>query len=346
MLMKIGDLYEKKLSSPLDAVKAFGQVITDYADKPYFSYACYQQGMILRDQGQEDKALEAFGKVKKEDKSVYRAAQAEVGKIIAKTDPARAIENYKRIVEESETPEDSAIATIGIGDVYASTKAWGKAAATYKQVYDFYHGADTNLVTGTLVKECDALMNGKQYNEAIVVAQLMQRSFPSNAMTINTMYFEASAYFALERFGQAREVLDRIITANKSDQLTEIAYYQKGDSYYFAKDYTAAIPRYDEYVAKYPKGKFVARALNMQGNACVSLQEFGKAKVKFQQVVNDYPTFEDICMTKNYLALSLDKLGDWKTAIKYYDQVIKGGQCSGKVVSFAKEQQELIIGAH
>jgi tetratricopeptide (TPR) repeat protein len=312
MLMKIGEAYAKNLDAKPDAIKTYETVVVEYANSPFFSFAAYQAGVLYRDQGNEAKALEALSLAKKEDKSVYRAAQAEIGKIYAKTNPEKALENYKQIVAESETPEDSAIATIGIGDVYATIKEWEKAAQQYKQVYEFYHGADTNLIAGALVKQDDALMNSKRYTEVIAVADIMQKTFPEHNLTINTYYFKASALFALEKYSQARAVLEDIIKLNKSEQLSEIAYYQRGDSYYFSKEYKTAIGMYDEYIKKYPKGRFAARALNMQGNCYVSMEQWDKAKAKLQQVVNDYPAFEELCVTKNYLALSLNRLGEWK----------------------------------
>ena len=170
----------------------------------------------------------------------------------------------------------------------------------------------------------------------------MQQRFPNHDLTINTIYFEASAYFALEKYSQAREVLQKIIKLNKSAQLTEIATYQIAESYYFAKDLKTSIPLYDQYVKQYPDGKFVARALYMQGNCFVTLEQFDKAKDKFGQVIAKFPDFEEICVVKNYMAFSLNRIDKWKDAVQYYQQVIKNNSCNKKTVDFAKEQLEAI----
>jgi TolA-binding protein len=119
--------------------------------------------------------------------------------------------------------------------------------------------------------------------------------------------------------------------------------YQIGETYYFAKEFEKAISEYGNYAKKYPKGQFAARAVYMQANCYVTLQEWGEAKKKFLDIVNDYPNFDEMCVAKNYLAFSLRRLDDKKGARKYYEQVIKSGHCSGEPLKFAKEQREGLL---
>lgn len=341
--LRIGDVYAEHLEKPKAAIKAYATIVEGPKEHQLFSYAAYKQGLVFKDLERDDEALEAFGLVKRENKSIYRAAQAEMGKIIAKTDPERAVENYERIVAESETPEDSAIAMIGIGDVYHGVKKWDKAAETYKKVYELYSGNDTSLIAAAIVKWADALINGKNYNDAITAARLMQERFPDHKLTINTYYFESSALLAQSKYSAARKVLRKIAELDRSKQLTELAYYQIADSYYFGKNPKAAVSHYNEYIKKYPKGKYVARALYMQGNCYFTLKDFQRAKNKFAQVVANHPNFEEICQAKNSLAFALNELGDYRKALKYYDQVIKSGRCDREAVKTAKKRSQDII---
>jgi TolA-binding protein len=355
--LKIAEIYETHLEQPRKAMETYSRMLEDYSKDRLFSYAAYRYGMLLVKLKKGDEAKEVFEKVEKKDKSIYRAAQAEIGKLLAKTDPEAAIENYRAIVAESETQEDSATAMIGIGDVYVAIKKWEDAAGAFNDVYDFYTGQDTTLLAGALVKWVDALLNAKKYKEAVEVAQIMQNRFPENSFTINTLYYEANAYFSMGKYGKAREVFGKIIESDKSEQLTEIAYYQRADAYYFAaarvknesvrrNQFLAAIRGYNEYIKKYPGGKYKPRALYMQGNAYWTLEDFPKAKVNFEKVINNYPDFGEICSAKNFLAYSLNKLDQWKAALKIYNQVRRGGGCNAKTVKFANEQAELIIGQH
>ncbi|MBD3344253.1 MAG: tetratricopeptide repeat protein [Chitinivibrionales bacterium] len=344
--LRIGEAYQKKLGNTQKAIENFSIIIEKYPESRLLSYAAYQMGTGLKEQGKDKESIEILNKVKKEDPAIYRAAQAEIGKLLAKTDPEAAVENYWRIVEESETPEDSAVAMIGIGDVYVTVKKWDKAAETFRRVYDFYHGDIAAYSAGALVKLIDALNNAKKYDKAIEYAREMQKKFPDNDFTINTIYFEAAAWFAKKNYGKAREKFKEIIESGKSAQLAEIAMYQKADCLYFNKRYHAAVKEYNEYLKKHPKGKYSASALYMQGNAYWTLEDFGNAKNKFQAIVTQYPDFQDICNARNFLAYSLDRLGKWKSAIKLYSKSIGSGRCGGNAKKFAMEQREKIRTEH
>jgi TolA-binding protein len=200
------------------------------------------------------------------------------------------------------------------------------------------------MIAGAIVKRVDALLNGKMYGEAVQSAQIMQKRFPDHPLTINTYYFESAALLAMKHFSKAREVMKKIIELNRSEQLSEIALYQIGDSYFFEQSLNAAITAYGQYHAKYPAGKFAARSLYMQGTCYISLTEpdFARAKEKYTQVVTNHPGYEDICMAKNYLAYCSNRLDDFNTALKFYNQVIATGGCDKKALDFAKEQREAI----
>jgi len=236
--------------------------------------------------------------------------------------------------------------------VYSTIQKYPEAAKAYQKVYDFYKGADTAIVAGAIVKWTDALNSSKQYREVIRVANIMQQKYPDNQYTVNTMYYEAMAYFASEDLTRASQTFQKIISLNKSEPLTEISYYQKGDCAYFRKggnqdtQMKAAIREYDEYLRKFPNGKYVPRALYMQGNAYVTLENFGEAKSKLERVVNKYPDFEEHCFAKNFYAFSLNKLEQWRAASKLYNEVIKNGKCNAKAVEFARQQLESIKTAH
>jgi tetratricopeptide (TPR) repeat protein len=358
MYLKIGEVYQKHLENNQKARDTYQKIVEKYPDDDFLSYAAYQLGMVYKSLERDKSAMNAFEKVKKEKKAIYRAAQAEIAKIIAKTDPEKAIENYKRIVRESDTPEDSARATIGIGDVYASMKKYPRAAESYKTVFDFYTGADTSLIAGAIVKWVDALFNSQQFKRAIEVADIMQKRYPDNPYTINTYYFEGTSYFSLKRYFKAREQYLEIIKQDKSPQLTEVAYYQKAESYYFAstspsisegqkaKYLKTAINEYSDYIKTYPKGQFTARAYYMQGNCYWSLEDWNNAQTKFRVVVERYPGFPDICNAKNFLAYSLNKTDRWKEAMAIYTEVKKTNACGTKEIDFAKEQYEMIVTQH
>jgi len=346
--MKIGEAYNTVLNNKEKARLAYETIVNKFPNEPmYSSYAAYQLGLILKSNGDDKAAIAALNKVKKEDASVYRAAQAEIGKIMAKTNPEAAIENYWKIVSESTAPEDSALAIIGIGDVYRSVQKWDQAAQTYGKVYGFYsNGKDTALLCGAIVNWVDALVNAKHFDEAIKAAQTMQTRFPANQYTINTVYFEAASWSQKKNYERARKKFQEIIAANKSEQLTEIAVYQQGDCYFFEKSYKTAINEYNAYLKKYPQGKYAANAYFMQANCYWYLDDFKNAAERFGIVVAKFPEFPDICNAKNLLAYSMNKNGRWKDALSYYAQVLKNSSCPANTHDFANKESEKIKTEH
>ncbi|MBD3420775.1 MAG: tetratricopeptide repeat protein [Chitinivibrionales bacterium] len=353
--LRLGETYKQELKKPQKAIQCYQTIVDEYGHSPYYPYAAYQLGMTLKEAGDEKKAVAAFDKVEREEGMVYRAAQAEIGKILAKTDPEAAIVNYEKIVAQSDAQEDSALAMLGIGDVYVSVRKWDKAAEMFDKVYSFYSGKDSSLLAGSLVKLVDAYINSKKYDKAIEASQEMQKRFPENTYTINTIYFEGSAWFAKKNYGKALEKFDQVIEKNQSEQLTEIAYYQKGDCYYFRasglngnreaqnKIFERAIRHYDTYLKKYPSGKYRANALFMQGNCYWTLQKPKESRYCFQTIVTKYPNFPDMCSTKYYLGASLKELRKDNQALVYFKQVINSGKCSKKLREQADKQREALI---
>ncbi len=345
IFLRIGEIYYGELDNADKATDAFRRVVEDYEYDPVFSFAAYRLASILSSEGKDDAAQEVYAKVKKEDASLYRAAQAEIAKIIAKTDPERAIENYRRIVEQAESPEDSALAIVGIGDVYKMVGKHANAATEFERVYSFYRGKDTTLLTGTIVKWVDVLLKDKNYGKAIEVAKVMQENYPDDQFTINAVYFEASALMAQKKYSSAYKKFLEIIELDRSEQLTEIAYFQKGDCLFFQKRYNAALSSYEEYLKNYPKGQYRPSALFMQGNAYWSKQQFKNARGKFQRIVDKHPDFQDLCSVKKSLAFCEDQVGNWRRAMKIYSELLRSG-CPADVKEFARKQQENIKTLH
>ena len=345
MYMKIAEAQADHLDQKRRAITTYERILADDDEtNRFFSFAAYRQGVVYRDLGEEAHAVAAFELVRRDDRSIYRGAQAEIGKLLARTEPERAIEHYRRIVEVSDTQEDSVISLIGIGDVYHTIRQWDEAARSYQEAYDFYTGNDTNLIAGALVKRVDALINGKRNREAIDVARTMQERFPDHPLTINTYYFESAALFALERYAAAREVMQKIVELDQNEQLTEIATYQIADSWFFTKNHVMAIQKYEEYRRRYPKGRFVARALYMQATCYISMSEpdYERARQRFQEVVGNHPGFDEMCNAKNYLAYCMDRTGDWRSALRYYREVMNDAACSARAREFAREQHEAV----
>ncbi|MFP4521213.1 MAG: tetratricopeptide repeat protein, partial [Fibrobacterota bacterium] len=156
LIFQMGVIHSSVIKKPSEAVKYFDRVINDYPGSAVQPYAAFQKGMIYQKRRDYDKALEAFELITEDNIETYRAAQGEIGRIIAMKDPEAAIENYLKIESASESVEDKAVARLGIGDVYLGQKRYDKAVESFKMVYNDYIEATDDKRAAAAVKVIDA----------------------------------------------------------------------------------------------------------------------------------------------------------------------------------------------
>lgn len=339
--MQIGSIYkeQKKFDKAIYYLKS---VVDDFPDFPMISTVAYLLGESYSKQGKDRAAIEAFELVKQEDLDIKRAADAEMGRLLGKTNPAAAIACYERIIGYSTEDAHKAVAEMGKGDIYTGMGGGNlkKAAESFHKIYDEYREASDTLRGAALVKEIDAYNQLRNYNKVIELSNAMIKEFPDNPYMINAVYFKASAFYSTDRYVQARRVFQEIIKLNKSEQITEVAYFQRADCLLFMQEYEKAISEYRIYLKKYPKGDYRAFCVYQMGNSYWQMEDFKNAKTQYQQVVNKYPGFSEVCSAKGFLGYCLDQMGDWQTARKLYRGVLKSGKCKGESRVFAQEQLE------
>jgi tetratricopeptide (TPR) repeat protein len=340
-IFQIGDTYYKDLQDYQNAVTSFDKIIGQ-EDSVYFgtvlwSPAAYQAGMAFEKLEKEKEARRSFMAVKKDDKEYYRAAQGEIGALIARNNPDSAILYYQNIINNEENVEYKTIAQMGIGDVYTKQKDWARAAKAYEIIYTEYVGATEGNRAASLVKMIDALNNNGKFQEVIRWANVMIQAFPNNQYTENAFYFKANASFSLKQYGDARLAFTEVIKNSQSDNLKEVAVFQKSDCLLFMEKYDEALREYAAFRRLYPQSEFCGTALFQEGNCYYSQAQWQPAMQKFQEVVKTYPNFSAICWARNNLAFCQNKLGYWKEARTNFTQVARGSSCEDKAKQFARK---------
>lgn len=345
---QMGSIYKDDKKDLHKAIEYLDKVVADFPSTPFFSTAAYLVGVSYSELGQDQKAISNFEKVKPDDRAVRRAADAEIGKLLSKTNPQAAIASYDRIVASAETDFERAVAEMGKGDVYAGMNPpkLAQAAESFHKIYAEYKGASDTLRGGALVKEIDAYSQLRKYDQVIRLADAMVAEFPTNPYTVNAVYFKGNAYYSSNRYAKARETFQEIIRLNTSPEITEAAYYQKADCLLFLQDYDAAVREYKQYITKYPDGKYVAISIYQIGNSYWAQEDFAKAKEQYERVVTKHPGFSEMCSAKGFLGYCLDQLGQWQKARSYYSQVLKDRQCQGEARKFAKDQLDANLVKH
>lgn len=340
---KIAEISAKDILDTASCMEYYGKVLK-MPDSFLFSAAAFQLGSVLEKQGKDDKAIETYEKVKKDDIEYFRAAQGQIGALKAKTDPEGAIKNYESIENSSDATADKVMSRMGIGDVYAAQKKYPEAVESYRIIYEKYKDAETDLRAVTLIKIIDALNNMGRQDEILNWTDRMIREFPDNKYTVNAYYFRANAYYALKRFGDARETFGEVMRKD-SGALAEIAMYQRAECLLSMKKQEESVREFRMFMDRFPKSALVANALFQMANIDWGKENYGEAKRIYQRVVSEYPDFSAICWVKNYMAFCYDKEGSWRKAKEIYNDVRERG-CDPEAKQFAKKQIESINVKH
>jgi tol-pal system protein YbgF len=108
--------------------------------------------------------------------------------------------------------------------------------------------------------------------------------------------------------GNADACIDRFrsfLQTYPSSTYAESASYWMADCFFKRGDYKIAVLRFDEVVARFPKGERAPDALYRQGEALLKLGPgYGKAAEKaFERVIQEYPTSERAAEAKKQLQL-------------------------------------------
>lgn len=111
----------------------------------------------------------------------------------------------------------------------------------------------------------------------------------SGALRAEAIYKEAFDFLNKGDYPKARERFEAFLKADPNSDFAEGAMYLIADTYYKQKDYENAILRYEELVARFPKGRRVPAALFYQAIAFRELGAPRDARVLLERVVKSYP---------------------------------------------------------
>ena len=341
---KIAEIYRENIGDTAAAIASYEKVLK-FSDTHLFSVAGYQVGLLYGKRGEDEKAVGAFEKVKKDDAQYFRAAQGEIGSIKAKTDPEVAILNYEKIEASSDDLESKTIARMGIGDIYTAQKNYVKAVESYQKIYEEYRNGDKDLRAACLIKIADVLNSAQKFDDIIVWTNRMISEFPAHKYTINAFYFKANAYYFLKKYKEARETFLTVISLDSS-ALGPVAMYQRAECLLSMGSQDQAVAEFQQFMKRYPKSDMVANAMFQIANLDWGKEKYPSAKTVYLRILSEYPDFSAVCWVKNYLAFCYDKEGSWRKAKEIYDQVRSGGGCDKDAKQFAKKQAEALNVKH
>ncbi|MBQ0039145.1 MAG: tetratricopeptide repeat protein [Treponema sp.] len=148
-----------------------------------------------------------------------------------------------------------------------------------------------------------AKTQGEKENAVLLCASVYADAGKTD-LAINSLapYIKDSSEFGVAARYRTAIMQSRMGRINESDRLfaeiqnkfpesvyAEESSYRRGELFYTAKNYSAAVTRFDEYRKKYPKGNFYESAIFYSGDSHVNLKEKDKAILDYQLLLLENP---------------------------------------------------------
>jgi tol-pal system protein YbgF len=112
------------------------------------------------------------------------------------------------------------------------------------------------------------------------------------------IYREGFDFMNRGEYARARDRFQAFLKAAPSSEFAEGAVYAIAETYYREKDYENAILKYEELVARFPKGRRVPAALLYQGLAFKELGAPKDARALLEKVVQAYPNSTEATLAR------------------------------------------------
>ena len=248
---------------------------------PYFDYALFQKGIIYSINDKPEEAAICFDKIKNtfpKSRYVDDAQFYSAQTLYEKGFYERAITAYSQLIETKPLSSYYPFSLINRGNCYNNLENYSLAIKDYHRVLDDF--------INHLAAE-DAILNLQQIHNK----EYKSAEFP--------------AYYST--FEKANP---------KSTALEDIA-FRASKNLYDGEKYPEAIHTFDQYIAKYPEGRFKTDALFFKGESYYRLKDADKALPLYQQVITSGTQWYTLKSSKRAAFLLFDKK-DYAGAIPYY----------------------------
>ncbi|QTQ15642.1 tetratricopeptide repeat protein [Treponema parvum] len=130
--------------------------------------------------------------------------------------------------------------------------------------------------------------------------------------------------------------------------LAEDALYRRGELYYAAKDYNAAVKRFEEYIRKFPSGRFYDAAMYFCAESLAALGFTDKAVLQYELFLSAMPeSAYRYAAVKNLCSL-YRQAGDYRSALAEANRLLSeyGRQAKDdKIDDQIKELERLVAGS-
>jgi len=269
-----------------------------------------------------------------------------------------AIDEFKKIVKNSEDRTVKIAALCQIGDMYQESGDYAKAAQVYSDIlrdypdsiysdymqyqlgltflksdnYDAavmaFQSLKNNFPNSKLLDDASyalglAYFQREDYASSKEIFETFQNEFRDSSLRPQAMYLLGSSLYNRGKFPEAVEVFKGIIRMYGQDTgLVQKAEYEIADCYYQMGNEKEAMNRFKSLRSKYPDSSLTAEVMWWLGEYYYRHSDLGLARRYFSSLIKDFPKSKLVPSAYYALASTYDSEDKYPEAIDNFNKVI------------------------
>ena len=214
-LLRIGDILDSKGEGD-EAQVVYQRIIDNYDDPKVTGDAKFKLGVIYKDKKDNQKAVQLFGEVPRENGRTYIAALMEAAKLYTELGKISDAKSTIAAILEGVAgdPELEALAHYQIGVLNANLRDYRGAVDEYSIVIDNY--PDDKVVSNAYYGRAFARQHLQSFEKSLSDYQFVLKSDESEELKVKSQFAMAIVYTALERYDEADKLLIEVV--EKADE--------------------------------------------------------------------------------------------------------------------------------
>ncbi len=229
-----------------------------------------------------------------------------------------------------------------LGYAHFNLTQFERAAAAFADLASTY--PQSELAPDALFRTGEAHYNLGQFETAQQHYQQLLEIHPRSDLADDALYNLAWSHLNTKQDSQAIAAFQSVVSTYPSSALAANAQFTIGDFYYNEKEYDKALQAYREVIRRFPNSPVAPKvpeliddlrevvayqhyakveAIFAQALEDQDPTQFRRAAAGFAEVVRTYPGTESEIGALSNMGVCYESLGQWKTAVQVYDQVLE-----------------------
>ncbi len=157
------------------------------------------------------------------------------------------------------------------------------------------------------------------------------KQFPDDPLVSKAQHYLGVCQLQLDRFSDAAASFRKVIDQWPKFEMIEDSYLNLGWCLYSLakeggqnKQYESAAKSFEEFLKRYPKGKFADQAWFFEAESYYALEDRKRAAMAYGRLVTQFPKSSLRCDALYALGVTLEEMNEWKQAAKSYDMFLDG----------------------